>query len=122
MPAALTRNVRIYLSRAGLWVHAAKDSQKEAFILSSGKDYRLCASVDSAAQAWLMMDKLCKDYRDGHYFLRESDLLLTDAELEQTGVRIEGSAPPCHMRNSISKLMTISELEVKRSNLSVWLD
>ena len=89
MPAALTRSVRIYISRAGLWVHAEKDSQKEAFILSSGKDYRLCASADSGAQAWLMMDKLCNDYRDGHYFIRASDLLLTDAELEQTGARIE---------------------------------
>jgi hypothetical protein len=36
-----------------------------------------------------MMDKLCKDYRDGHYFIRASNLLLTDAELEQTGARIE---------------------------------
>ena len=89
MPAALTRSVRIYISPAGLWVHAAKDSQKEAFILSSGKDYRLCASVDNAAQAWLMMDKLCKDYRDGHYFIRANPLPLTDTELEHTGERIE---------------------------------
>ena len=89
MVADLTRSVRIYISRAGLWVHAEKDSQKETFILSSGKDYRLCASVDNTAQAWRMMDKLCKDFHDGHYFIRANALLLIDAELTQIGQQIE---------------------------------
>jgi hypothetical protein len=89
MPADLTRNVRIYISRTGSWAHADTGSQQETDILSSGKDYRLCASVDSAAQAWRMMDKLCEDFHDGQYFIRPNGLLLTDAELEQTGARIE---------------------------------
>lgn len=36
-----------------------------------------------------MMDKLCEDFHDGQYFIRPNGLLLTDAELEQTGARIE---------------------------------
>ena len=89
MVTDLTRSVGIYISRAGLWVHAERDSQKEAFILSSGKDYRLCASVDNTAQAWRMMDMLCKDFHDGHYFIRANALLLIDAELTQIGQQIE---------------------------------
>ena len=53
------------------------------------KDYRLCASVDNTAQAWRMMDKLCKDFHDGHYFIRANALLLIDAELTQIGQQIE---------------------------------
>ena len=87
MPRDLTRRIRIYLGKLGVFAYAERDTPKEKAILSSDRGFRECASVDTEPEAVRIREKLCLSGVGAFYI--PGLTMPTEDDLDRIGSQME---------------------------------
>lgn len=87
MPRDLTRRIRIYLGKLGVYAYAERESAKERAILASDRAFHECASVDTEPEAVRVREKLCLSGVGAFYI--PGLTIPTEEDLERIGSQIE---------------------------------